>query len=176
MWLFCCSCWISAPTCLFFVSSSPVVSVFLKLPPLTLSFLRSSLAVSRKQTRTLRCGLRYTGLAPRPCSQCITKPPPSDALSRSITLHPSRRAISPPLLACCCFCWHTRYHGAQLSDHSLLPDFTPHAAAKSCRRWLCSSSVSVRNRINVYFSTYFTVNGRFDLPPLSHFTAAPSFS
>ncbi len=45
-----------------------LLSLMKPLSSLSHTFFSSSLAVSRTQMRTLRCGLRYTGLASWPCS------------------------------------------------------------------------------------------------------------
>lgn len=90
----------------------------------------SLLAVSPKQTRTLRCGLRYTGLASWPCSvhHTTTTTRCTEPLRHqpSVTLcHPLRL-----WLACCfCHCWHTHYHTTHQTDYSLSPEFTSQTVA-----------------------------------------------
>lgn len=92
---------------------------------ITLSVLPSLLAVSRTQTRTLRCPLRYTGLASWPCS--VHHSIPASRCTEPLR-HQSLCALSPPagLLAAPSVAHH---HTTHQTDHSLLPDFTSQTAA-----------------------------------------------
>lgn len=84
-------------------------------------FSSSSFAVSRKQMRTLKCGLRYTGLTPWPCSVHHTPTPTTRCTEQLNIRHQSLCFISPPWLTCSFFCWHACYHTTlRLASHSCL--------------------------------------------------------
>lgn len=98
---------LAAPFLLTFSSPCLRVSLIKPLPP-GLNFFSSSFAVSLKQRRTLKCGLRYTGLALWPCS--VHHIPTTRCTEPLNTHHQSLCAICPPWLTCSFFCWHACYH------------------------------------------------------------------